>query len=574
MEKNALLAIVLSVLVLVVWFVLFPPQQPQVTPPQESQTGQPVEPSATQPSLPVSPVGATLPTAATTPHAIDADAPVVVFESPLMTLKVTTQGARILEWRIKAHKNPQGEAVDLVSDDARRLGRLPLEIALANQQLTEEFNTAQYQASTRQITIQEGDAPATVSLTYETSTGLRITKELSVSPDSYKVSAAIRFSDPAQAGTALLVSWGPGLGTDLGSADRFEPETVSKSYGTNKLSRTPLRKIEGSITVPNIEWVAMSQKYFTLALFAEGQSNTLVVDKVVWPTQDPKEKIEIIRQTRLGLNQALQEGQCQIAIYGGPKEYKRLSQIYPGFEQIINYGMFWFIAQPLAAFMTFLYGYVKNYGVAIICLTILIKILFYPLTYKSYKSMQRMQDIQPKMKVIQDKYKTDKQRQQQEMMQLYKEEGVNPMGGCLPMLLQIPVFFGLYQALLQSIELRGAVFLWINDLSGPEPALLKFMKPLVILMGVTMFVQQSMTPTTTTDNAQAQMFKVMPILFTAMFWNMPAGLVLYWLMSNILTIGQQYLMNLTRKGSSARSKAKERSQESTASSRKQRKKDM
>jgi YidC/Oxa1 family membrane protein insertase len=218
---------------------------------------------------------------------------------------------------------------------------------------------------------------------------------------------------------------------------------------------------------------------------------------------------------------------------------------------------------------------IKSYGLVIICVTILIKILFYPLTYKSFQSMRKMQDLQPKLKVLREKYK-DKQQQQQEMMKLYKQEGVNPMGGCLPMVLQIPVFFALFRVLSNSIELWGKPFLWINDLSAHEALPLlgpagDYFRPLVLMMGASMFLQQSMTPTAG-DPKQAQMFKFMPIIFTALFWNFPSGLVLYWFMNNILTIGQQYLI---KKGGEKFSKTKTKeseSKEATSSSRKRRKK--
>lgn len=571
MEKNALLAIVLSVLVLVVWFVLFPPPKPDVP---VSQPGQTAEQTPTtggaQPVTPA-PVGAALPTAGTVTRQLNLDAQQVELDSPLLNLTVTTQGARIVSWKVKAHKDSQGAAVDLVSPDALQLGRLPLEVSTENQQLAEELNTAIYQASATGLTINAGDTPGSVRFSYTAAAGLQVTKEITIAPDSYNVQVKMQVSDPAQAGKVLALSWGPGVGVDLGTAQRFEPEVVSKFHENAKLNRTLLRKLTGLMTQSNLEWAAIDLKYFAVAIFPKDANNSLAMDKVAWATADPKEKIAPDRQIIIGVSQPLQEGQCQVIVYGGPKEYRQLSHAYPGFEKLINYGTFWFIAQPLAVFMTFLYGYVNNYGIVIICLTVLIKIIFYPLTYKSYKSMQRMQDLQPKMKAIQEKYK-DKQQQQQATMQLYKEEGVNPMGGCLPMLLQIPVFFGLYQALLQSIELRGAPFLWMSDLSAPEPAFLKVIKPLVILMGVTMFIQQSMTPSATADKAQAQMFKVMPILFTAMFWNFPGGLVLYWFINNLLTIGQQYLINLSKKGSHTSAKSKQRTTDATSSDRKQRKK--
>ena len=180
-----------------------------------------------------------------------------------------------------------------------------------------------------------------------------------------------------------------------------------------------------------------------------------------------------------------------------------------------------------------LYGVTHNYGVAIIIITVIIKLLFYPLTWKSFKSMQAMQHLQPQMKRLQDMYKNDRQKLNEEMMKLYREQKVNPLGGCLPMVVQIPVFIALYQVLYASIELRHAGFIWwIRDLSAPD-------YPMALLMGASMVVQQWMTPTTG-DPRQAKMMLFMPIIFTFMFLNFPVGLVIYWLVNNLLTIAQQY----------------------------------
>jgi len=179
--------------------------------------------------------------------------------------------------------------------------------------------------------------------------------------------------------------------------------------------------------------------------------------------------------------------------------------------------------------------YLKNYGLCIILLTVCVKLLMFPLSHKQMHSMKKMQAIQPQMKAIQEKHRKDPQKQQQELGKLYKEHGVNPLGGCLPMLVQFPIFIALYQVLMNLIEMRGTSFLLVPDLSQPYV-------PLVILMGISMVVQQKMTPTTG-DPRQARMMMLLPIVFTAMFWSFPSGLVLYWLTNNILTIGQQLIMN-------------------------------
>ena len=187
--------------------------------------------------------------------------------------------------------------------------------------------------------------------------------------------------------------------------------------------------------------------------------------------------------------------------------------------------------------LKFFYGFIGNYGFAVILLTVCIKLIFWPLTQKSYKSMKGMQKLQPEMKKMREKHGKDKQKLNQEMMSFYKDNKVNPLGGCLPMVIQIPVFFALYRVLLGSIELRHAPFmLWITDLSAKDPY---YVTPLI--MGVTMFLQQKMTPTNM-DPTQAKIMLMMPVVFTFMFLNFPSGLVLYWLTNNLLTILQQYLI--------------------------------
>jgi len=222
----------------------------------------------------------------------------------------------------------------------------------------------------------------------------------------------------------------------------------------------------------------------------------------------------------------------------GPRDPGILETVNYRLSEIIDFGIFDFIARPLLFVLNFFYSFVGNYGIAIILLTVVIKIVFWPLTQKSYSSMKAMQTLQPEMQKIREKFKNDKERLNREIMELYKTKRVNPLGGCLPMLIQIPVFFALYKVLLGNIDLRHAPFaLWITDLSAKDPY---YITP--IIMGGTMFLQQKMTPSTM-DPTQAKIFMVMPIVFTFLFLNFPSGLVIYWLVNNILTILQQYLIN-------------------------------
>ncbi len=225
--------------------------------------------------------------------------------------------------------------------------------------------------------------------------------------------------------------------------------------------------------------------------------------------------------------------------YAGPKNFKDLAALNKELTDVIDYGWFTFIAKPMFLLLQFLQGYIGNWGWTIVALTILIKLVLYPLSYKGMVSMQKLKDLAPKMKDIQAKYKDDKQKQSMHMMELYKKHGANPMGGCLPLILQIPVFFAIYRVLLNSIELKGAEWIWwVHDLAEMDPY---FVLP--ILMGASMYLQQKITPNTMQDEMQKKIFQLLPVIFTFFFLWFPAGLTLYWFVNNVFTISQQYYIN-------------------------------
>lgn len=228
-------------------------------------------------------------------------------------------------------------------------------------------------------------------------------------------------------------------------------------------------------------------------------------------------------------------GEWRTRLYAGPKDQKRLEQIAENLNLTIDYGFLWWLAVPLFLVLDWLHGFVSNWGVAIILLTVVVKLVLYPLSAASYKSMANMRRVAPRMKRIQERYAGDRQKLSQEMMGLYKSEGVNPLGGCLPMLLPMPIFIALYWVLFESVELRQAPFLfWIQDLAAKDPF---FVLPL--LMGGTMYLQQAMSPAMG-DPMQVRMMKMMPIVFTVLFLWFPAGLVLYWLVNSVLSVAQQW----------------------------------
>jgi YidC/Oxa1 family membrane protein insertase len=225
--------------------------------------------------------------------------------------------------------------------------------------------------------------------------------------------------------------------------------------------------------------------------------------------------------------------------YIGDKDFKTLKAINPVLTNAIEYGWFTFAAKPLFLLLLWLHGIFGNWGWSIVALTIIIRIVLYPLTYKGMVSMQKIKEIAPKIKEVQAKYKGDPQRTNAAVMDMYKKHGANPLGGCLPMLLQIPVFFAIYRVLLNAVELQGAEWaLWIHDLSRMDAYYV-----LPILMGASMYYQQKLTPNNFTDPMQEKVFKFLPIIFTFFFITFPAGLVLYWLVNNIFSIAQQFIVN-------------------------------
>jgi YidC/Oxa1 family membrane protein insertase len=283
-----------------------------------------------------------------------------------------------------------------------------------------------------------------------------------------------------------------------------------------------------------IRWCAFEGEYFAVLLIPPSSETNIVF------TVKGDEK-NVLRASVVGQRLSIPPNQAARAtyrIYLGPKEIKLLKELGVNAEDLVDFGFFTIVAKPLLWFLKLTNSFTKNFGIDIIILSILIKIIFLPLTQISFKSMKEMQKVQPEMARLRETYKNDKARVQQEIMLLYKRRKINPMSGCLPMLIQIPVFIALYNALQNSIEMRHApFFLWIKDLSAKDPI---YITPLI--MGATMVIQQKMTPTAA-DPTQAKMFMLMPIMFTFLFLNFPSGLVLYWLINNVLSIAHQHYLN-------------------------------
>ncbi len=403
----------------------------------------------------------------------------------------------------------------------------------------------------------EGRKTATLKMTAIAGNGIEIERLYTFTRGSYFIDLAIKVTNTSPnmlQGEPRLHQIDTTLGGKASSsADRFLFGGPAAYINGELHEIEPEDFQEAPVTFNGtIDWAGYEGNYFLCALLPEesaGQSFSM----------EGNEKL--VRTSLSGKLATLSPGAAQTfnyRIFYAPKKLSLLKEAGANLDKAVNFGWFTFIGKPMLWLLNTLYSVVKNYGVAIIFVTILIKLLFWPITQKGMKSMKNMQKLQPKMAKLKEKYKDNPQEMNKEVMNLYKTYKVNPLGGCLPMLIQIPFFFALYRVLLQSIELRHAPFmLWINDLSAPDrlfPALdlpyLGGIPVLTLLMGASMFLQQKMTPTTA-DPTQARIMMFLPVIFTFMFFNFPAGLVLYWLVNNLLSIVQQILINRERKGAAA-----------------------
>ncbi|MFH4531613.1 membrane protein insertase YidC [Vibrio diabolicus] len=287
-------------------------------------------------------------------------------------------------------------------------------------------------------------------------------------------------------------------------------------------------------------WAAMIQHYFAAAWIPRNEPSTNLYTRVIGDLGDIG--VRMPNKTIATGDQA----KFEATLWVGPKLQDEMAEVAPNLDLVVDYGWLWFIAKPLHMLLSFIQSFVGNWGVAIICLTFIVRGAMYPLTKAQYTSMAKMRMLQPKLQAMRERIGDDRQRMSQEMMELYKKEKVNPLGGCLPLILQMPIFIALYWALMESVELRHSPFFgWIHDLSAQDPYYI-----LPLLMGASMFLIQKMSPTTVTDPMQQKIMTFMPVMFTFFFLFFPSGLVLYWLVSNIVTLIQQTLIykGLEKKG--------------------------
>lgn len=547
MEKRLLLAFVLSAAILLAWSVIFPPPQRQQVPaagdvvpqatPKASPAAEPllsdtVESGASAEPVPPSDeiIGATV-------------EETVKLANAKIAVELTNRGALVSSYRLLAYDNDDGQPLDLVQNVPLATSSRPLQLMTADGP-----DDALY-------AVERIDGA--VIFRWADGRGSAVTKRVALTGSNYGLDVAIsatgaRASAPVSIGTGMrnlgeternsrLALWGEGVVLADGELTQFKRRKVKEPQ---------------VLSAGALSYAGFEDAYFLNVLRPEGGVSEVRIEPLDYTLEEDTQRV-------LQISVVPSQSQLRGELLGAPKEYDLLQQIDQGIEKTLDFGIF----NPISVFflkaLRWIYGVVGNWGVAIILLTLGIRILLFPLMHTSTVSMRKMQKVQPKVKEIQAKYKKKKSDPQarakmnQEMMQLYKLEGVNPMAGCLPLLVQLPLLWALYQLFLRAIELRHAPFmLWITDLSAKDPL---YVTP--ILMTATMWLQQRLAPQAG-DPQQQRLMRMMPLIFGIMFLQFPSGLVLYWLANNVITIIQQeitlHLVGERKRGGSKKRKGKEK----------------
>jgi len=524
MEKRTFLAIVLSIAILLAWqFFLIEPKKAEM----EKQRAP--APKA-QPKV-MTPVQVA-PTAVPVAVVPSAKEEYIVTETPLCRATWSTKGARLVSLKLKKYKESMAKNAGYVE-----MIHTPLPgISLSGSTTDGAFLYVPSGHGT--IAVEKGMYALT--FTTQLAQGVVLKKVFTIDPKSYIIGYK-----------HMLINDTPNplaLGINLTMHDSYPADKKGSSYtfegpvllNGRHLEEFKLSKIKKAGTYRDfsgaIKWFGFEDKYFLKVMIPQKASETTLSIRRV--DGDMVGCVYAMADSAIKPGYTMGE---ELFLFIGPKELNILKASGYDLSKALDFGFFDIIAKPLLMALNWIEKYIHSYGWSIIILTFIIKILLYPLSLKSFKSMKELQKVQPLMKELQEKYKDDKQKMNQALMKLYKEHKINPMGGCLPLLLQIPILFALYKVFLASIELRHTPFhivgAWLPDLSAKDPY---YITPL--LMGASWFIQQKMTPSPG-DPMQQKMMMIMPIIFTFMFLNFPSGLVVYWLVSNILSIIQQTYIN-------------------------------
>ena len=580
MDKNTLLAVVLSGAIMIGWYAIFPPPEPPlnnvVNTVDQTLTDQNAVSSRTD-SSELKYADSNLSTAEPLSSIAEVDSSLpskeVVIETENYRLILDTRGGigKSLQLKHFKHTKPRltlstwfpfltsfigpdyrdevtaGNRVQMFGNHLEEVPAFTQEF-INDAKTSALFRNAVFASSAENLVLEEGEGNVTLTLTSPIVNGLQLIKIFEVTPASYILNYRVQLinrSDEVRALEVLYFFGEQRLSDSNGGMQQVSHEGPVFFFDES-LQTESTDNIENELPVTQMKWLGVEDQYFISAAVPMTTVRNGFFRAGTY-LSEPQRNVQSERKLSPYFGVALPPTNLQpnllveseFKMYYGPKEDEELMKF--GHNLVVSHDMtLEVLAGPLLDLLRMIYGYVGNYGVAIIILTIIVRIVLFPLTYKGMKSMKRMQQLSPRMKKLQAKYKNNKEKLNKEMMGLYRKNRVNPLGGCLPMLLQLPVFFALYSSLSSAVELRHAPFiLWISDLSQPDGL---GITPL--LMGASMYFQQKLTPQTAMmDSTQAKVMQMLPFIFTIFTFTFPSGLTLYWVTSNILSIAQQQIIN-------------------------------
>lgn len=563
-QVRAVIAAALALLVIFAWSLLYKPPKPaqpaaapttaQTTPTTPGKAAEAAKPAAAKPTK--------APAVAAAPAAAAAERTIIV-ESSLYRVVLSNRGAVVRSWQLKKYTDEQNHTLDVVNSKvAQQTGEWPLSVYLNDAEAETAANQGLYEVTAeggKKLAPGQTTLMAPAELDFHWSDGnVEVTKRVKFDR-SYTADLEVSVRDAGRP-VAAGVAWRSGFGdiTAYRAASQMtvfynqdgKISTIATKNVGQKDQRSEMAEQPGSFSAVGIE-----DLYFAAAFLPQlpvpghplPANLTLTARQLGHDfEQDGKSAHEVLPEMAAGMTTA---GPLNLRLFVGPKDLDTLKAIRPPLNGLVQFGWTTFIAEPLFYSLLWMHRYIPNYGWAIVVMTIAINMLLYPMKLKSWRSMQKMQRVAPEIRSIQDRYKKysmrdpRKQEMNKEVMAVYSREGVNPMGSCLPTLVQLPIWWGLYRMLTVTIELRHAPWIgWIHDLSGRDPYYI-----LPVAMALLMYVAQKMTPMTVTDASQQRMMNLMPVLFGGMFIVFPisSGLVLYILTSNVVAIGQQWYLNRT-----------------------------
>lgn len=555
-QKRLILAVVLSIVVLVGYQAIFvkprvnetvQPESQQAQQPVQVQEGTPAGPEQINPNISDYKSGMETPEKSERPENQHRN---ITVSTPLYNIVISEYGAAVRSFELKEFKEtnaPDSPLKQLVSPDLLS-GTFLLDLERSS---VPDLKTAVYAAAEDRDQIALGQGTQNIEFVYHAPKGLVIKKVFTFHADSYLIDCDVVFQNGSSMSLndSIMIST-PGIfNEEVKKRSRFAFEGPAAFIDNEFQAIKPDDIKEKNLYDGQVEWTAFMSRYFMTAVMPEKTEGVSTAVKLRLAYENDLVTVDMVQpMDRLDPGKQVK---YPFVFYLGPKSLSVLDDYDNSLRKAVNFGFFNILARPLLIIMNYIHAMIPNYGIAIILLTVFIKIVFWPLGTKSYKSMNEMKKVQPLMTQIREKYKNDKQKMNQEIMGLYKTYKVNPASGCLPMLVQMPIFFALYRMLYQAIELRHAPFMgWITDLAAPDRLLnfsfsIPMMQPpygipmLTLIMGASFLLQQKMTPTTG-DPMQARMMMLMPIFMTVLFINFPAGLVLYMFVNNIISMGQQY----------------------------------